>query len=189
MIDVRLLGGLAATAPGRPLLARALWFAMGALVAMAFTGFLLFAAEASHVMLNPVFQLKLAIPLGAGLVNVGLYEFGAKREVEGLPPGATMPAHAPDRGRRLACWCGSRSPPVGGASRISRSAAALRAGACRSPANRRRRCTAECRPDPREVRTPQTRTLHCSGHRAAGARNESACLREIIEGFCMGLIR
>ena len=23
-----------------------------------------------------------------------LYEFGAKREVEGLPPGATMPAHA-----------------------------------------------------------------------------------------------
>jgi hypothetical protein len=60
---------------------------------MAITGFLLFAAEASHVALNPVFQLKLAL-IGAGLVNVGLYEFGAKREVEGLPPGATMPAHA-----------------------------------------------------------------------------------------------
>ena len=62
VMDVRLLGGLAATAP-------------------------------SHVALNPVFQLKLAL-IGAGLVNVGLYEFGAKREVEGLPPGATMPAHA-----------------------------------------------------------------------------------------------
>jgi len=92
VMDVRLLGGLAATAPGR-LLARARWFAIGALVAMAITGFLLFAAEASHVSLNPVFQLKLAL-IGAGLLNVGLYEFGAKREVESLPPGAVMPARA-----------------------------------------------------------------------------------------------
>jgi len=43
---------------------------------------------------NPVvFQLKVAL-IGAGLVNVGLYEFGAKGEVEGLPPGATMPLRA-----------------------------------------------------------------------------------------------
>ncbi len=92
VMDVRLLGGLAATAPGR-LIARARWFAIAALVAMAITGFMLFSAEASHVALNPVFQLKVAL-IGAGLVNVALYEFGAKSAVEGLPPGATMPARA-----------------------------------------------------------------------------------------------
>jgi hypothetical protein len=92
VIDVRLLGGLAATAPGR-VLTRARWVAVGALAAMAVTGFMLFSAEASHVSLNPVFQLKLAL-IGAGLFNVALFEFGAKREVEKLPPGAAMPARA-----------------------------------------------------------------------------------------------
>ena len=92
VIDVRLLGGLAATAPAR-LIARARWFALAALAGMAVTGFVLFSAEASHVSLNPVFQLKAAL-IGAGLVNVALYEFGAKRAIENLKPGATMPAHA-----------------------------------------------------------------------------------------------
>jgi hypothetical protein len=92
VMDVRLLGGLAATAPGR-LIARARWFVVAALAGMAITGFVLFSAEASHVSLNPVFQLKFAL-IGAGLVNVALYEFGAKRAVEALPPGATIPARA-----------------------------------------------------------------------------------------------
>jgi hypothetical protein len=92
VIDVRLLGGLAATAPGR-LIARARWFAIAALIGMAVTGFMLFSAEASHVALNPVFQLKVAL-IGAGLVNVALYEFGAKSAVADLPPGAAMPARA-----------------------------------------------------------------------------------------------
>jgi hypothetical protein len=92
VIDVRLLGGLAATAPGR-LIARARWFAIAALLGMAVTGFMLFSAEASHVALNPVFQLKVAL-IGAGLVNVALYEFGAKSAVADLPPDAAMPARA-----------------------------------------------------------------------------------------------
>jgi hypothetical protein len=92
VIDVRLLGGLAATAPGR-LIARARWFAIAALIGMAVTGFMLFSAEASHVALNSVFQLKVAL-IGAGLVNVALYEFGAKSAVADLPPGAAMPARA-----------------------------------------------------------------------------------------------
>jgi hypothetical protein len=53
----------------------------------------LFSAEASHLAVNPVFQLKAAL-VGAGLVNVALYEFMARREVEKLPPGAIMPARA-----------------------------------------------------------------------------------------------
>jgi hypothetical protein len=92
VIDVRLLGGLAATAPAR-LIARARWFAIAALGGMAVTGFVLFSAEASHVSLNPVFQLKAAL-IGAGLVNVALYEFGAKRAIEDLKPGAATPARA-----------------------------------------------------------------------------------------------
>jgi hypothetical protein len=92
VMDVRLLGGLAMTAPG-PLLSRARGFAVAALVGMAVTGFVLFSAEASHLAVNPVFQLKAAL-VGAGLVNVALYEFMARREVAKLPPGAIMPARA-----------------------------------------------------------------------------------------------
>ncbi len=92
VMDVRLLGGLAATAPGR-VIARARRSAIAALAAMAVTGFMLFAAEASHVSLNPVFQLKVAL-IGAALVNVGLYEFAAKRTIENLVPGVAMPAQA-----------------------------------------------------------------------------------------------
>jgi hypothetical protein len=92
VIDVRLLGGLAATAPAR-LIARARRFALAALAVMAITGFMLFSAEASHVSVNPVFQLKFAL-IGAAVVNVALYEFGAKRTVEMLAPGAPMPPHA-----------------------------------------------------------------------------------------------
>jgi hypothetical protein len=92
VMDIRLLGGLAATGPGR-VLARARSFAIAALAGMAVTGFMLFSAEASHLVLNPVFQLKAAL-VGAGLVNVAIYEFLAKRVVDGLGPGALMPPRA-----------------------------------------------------------------------------------------------
>ncbi|MEA2903184.1 MAG: hypothetical protein QOI12_571 [Alphaproteobacteria bacterium] len=89
VMDVRLLGGLAATAPGR-LLAATRLFAIAGFLGMAATGTVLFAAEASHLATNPVFQLK-ALLVAAALVNVALYEFGARRAVEGLAPAAAMP--------------------------------------------------------------------------------------------------
>jgi hypothetical protein len=92
VMDVRLLGGFAATAPGR-VLVRAGRFAMWAFAAMAVTGAMLFAAEASHLAVNPVFLLKLAL-IGAGLANIAIYEFGAKRAVEGLGPNVAMPRAA-----------------------------------------------------------------------------------------------
>jgi len=92
VMDIRLLGGLAATNP-RQVLARARGVAIAALAGMAVTGFMLFAAEASHLMLNPVFQLKAAL-VAAGLLNVAIYEFWARRAVEGLAPGAAMPPRA-----------------------------------------------------------------------------------------------
>jgi len=64
-----------------------------ALAGMAVTGFLLFSAEASHLALNPVFQLK-AILVVAGLINVAIYELWAKGAVAKLSPGAAMPARA-----------------------------------------------------------------------------------------------
>ena len=87
VMDVRLLGGLSAAAPG-PLLARTRNVALAALAGMAVTGSLLFSAEA-----NPVFQLK-AILFAAGLINVAIYQFWAKPAVEHLAPGASMPARA-----------------------------------------------------------------------------------------------
>jgi hypothetical protein len=92
VMDVRLLGGLAATAPAR-LLARARSFAIAALAGMAITGSVLFSAEASHLVLNPAFQLKAAL-VAAGLINIAIYELWARRAVEGLAPGAAMPARA-----------------------------------------------------------------------------------------------
>jgi hypothetical protein len=92
VMDIRLLGGLAATNPPQ-VLARARGVAIAALAGMAVTGFMLFAAEASHLVLNPVFQLKAAL-VAAGLLNVAIYELWARRAVEGLAPGAAMPPRA-----------------------------------------------------------------------------------------------
>jgi hypothetical protein len=105
VMDVRLLGGLAATAPGR-LLARARNLAIAAFAGMAVTGFMLFSAEASHLVLNPVFQLKAAL-VAAGLANIAIYEFWAKAMVQRLVPGAPMPPRAKIAGAlSLGIWLG-----------------------------------------------------------------------------------
>ena len=71
---------------------------------MAVTGSLLFSAEASHLALNPVFQLK-AVLVAAGLINVAIYEFWARRAVEHVAAGAAMPARAKVTGAlSLAVW-------------------------------------------------------------------------------------
>jgi hypothetical protein len=103
IMDVRLLGGLAATAPAR-LLMRARSVAIAAFVLLAATGFLLFTAEASHLALNPVFQIKVAL-IGLGLANLAVFEFGVKRSVAKLSPGVAMPAGAKLAGMMsLAIW-------------------------------------------------------------------------------------
>jgi hypothetical protein len=92
ILDLRLIGAFAATAPAK-LIGRARRVAIAALCGLALTGSMLFSAEASHIVLNPVFQTKMAL-VAAGLVNVGIYEFGARRAVEPLPPHAAMPSRA-----------------------------------------------------------------------------------------------
>jgi hypothetical protein len=103
VMDVRLLGGLAATSPAC-LLMRARSVAIAAFVLLAVTGIMQFAADASHLIINPVFQIKLAL-IGLGLVNLAIFEFGVKRSVTGLGPGAAMPASAKTTGfMSIAIW-------------------------------------------------------------------------------------
>ena len=52
---------------------------LSALLGLLLTGSVLFTAEASHVIINPVFQLKLAL-IALGLVNVTVFEFSPRLE-------------------------------------------------------------------------------------------------------------
>jgi hypothetical protein len=57
------------------------------------TGATLFTAEASHVITNPVFQIKAAL-IALGLVNVALFEIFTAPKVRELPPLTPLPAAA-----------------------------------------------------------------------------------------------
>src|SRR5258708_334326 len=94
VMDVRLLGGLAATAPAR-LIGRARGFAIAALVGMLVTGVVLFSAEASHVAMNPVFQIKAAL-IVAGIAHIAVFQIGAERVGGGPAPRAAPPSPAGD---------------------------------------------------------------------------------------------
>jgi hypothetical protein len=87
VMDLGLIGVLAAP---RQLIARARRVAMIAFCALAVTGFMLFSAEASHIVRNPVFLIKMAL-VAAGLVNVAIYQLGARRALDALAPGAVVP--------------------------------------------------------------------------------------------------
>jgi len=103
VIDLRLLGAFAATAPGR-VLARARMAAIAAFCGLAVTGFMLFSAEASHLVTNPVLRVKFLL-VGAGLLNMLVYEIGARRAVASMPPGAPLPRAARvSAGLSLVIW-------------------------------------------------------------------------------------
>jgi hypothetical protein len=90
VMDLRLLGAFAATPPAtivRP--ARAA--AMLAFLLMALTGLTLFAAEASHVAMNPVFQVK-AVLIGLGILNALLVAGPALAKLGTLGPNTVLPA-------------------------------------------------------------------------------------------------
>ena len=104
VMDLRLLGLFAATPPlaiVRP--ARAV--AMLGLLLMALTGFALFSAEASHVAMNPVFQVKAAL-IALGILNALLIA-GPALAVAGNSAALPAARAGPQRSR----WrSGSRSP-------------------------------------------------------------------------------
>jgi predicted membrane channel-forming protein YqfA (hemolysin III family) len=95
VLDLRLLGAFAATRPA-DIVPQARRGAMAAFAVMALSGLVLFTAEASHLALNPVFQLKAAL-IAAALLNAVVMGTIAEREAE------VMSAHVPFHGHvRLA---------------------------------------------------------------------------------------
>lgn len=92
IMDLRLLGAFAATAPAsvvRP----ARRVAMLGLGLMALTGFILFTAEASHVAMNRVFQVKAGL-IALGILNALLIAGPALATVGDIPANAPLPARA-----------------------------------------------------------------------------------------------
>ncbi|MDQ2955015.1 MAG: hypothetical protein M3R18_08805 [Pseudomonadota bacterium] len=103
VMDLRLAGAFAATSPGFVLRA-ARRVAIIAFLGLAGTGALLFTAEASHVILNPVFQLKLGL-IALGLANIALFEFFAAPKIKDLPPLTPLPGSARAAGMlSIAVW-------------------------------------------------------------------------------------
>jgi hypothetical protein len=92
IMDVRLMGGFAATEPIQVMRA-ARRVAVAAFVAIGLTGSLLFTAEASHLALNPVFQTKVLL-IGLALVNVVGFELVFGRRLASVPARMPLPAAA-----------------------------------------------------------------------------------------------
>lgn len=92
VMDVRMAGALAATSPGF-VLRNARRVAIAGFVCLAISGAFLFTAEASHVIINRVFQIKLGL-IALGLANIALFEIFIAPKVKDLPPLTAMPSGA-----------------------------------------------------------------------------------------------
>ncbi len=92
IMDVRMTGALAATSPAY-ILKTARRVAVCAFIGLLLTGAILFIAEASHVIVNPVFQVKLVL-IALALVNIALFEIYTAPKVKTLPPLAPLPPAA-----------------------------------------------------------------------------------------------
>ena len=92
VMDLRLAGFFSATWPGATL-RRARLVAMLGFIGLLISGFLLLSAEASHIIVNPMFKIKLILIL-LGLVNIGMFEMLVASQVGDLQPQTPMPAAA-----------------------------------------------------------------------------------------------
>jgi hypothetical protein len=103
VLDLRMIGAFSATAPGR-VLSGARRGVMVAFTGLVLTGAVLFTAEASHVIMNPVFLLKLGL-IALGFINVALFEAFTAPKVRDLPPLTPLPAAAKRAGiASLTIW-------------------------------------------------------------------------------------
>jgi hypothetical protein len=89
VMDVRLMGALAGSDPAR-VVRGARRAAVVALIAVLVSGSVLFTAEASHVALNGIFQIKMAL-VALGIVHALFVGNRAVRVLEALGPQAPMP--------------------------------------------------------------------------------------------------
>ncbi|MBN9279784.1 MAG: hypothetical protein J0I57_19420 [Hyphomicrobium sp.] len=92
VMDVRLMGGMAGSDPAR-VVRGARRAAVLALIIVLVSGAVLFTAEASHVALNGIFQLKMAL-IAFGIVHAFFVGNRAVRALDALGPQAPMPGFA-----------------------------------------------------------------------------------------------
>jgi hypothetical protein len=103
VMDLRMMGVFAATSPGY-ILRMARWAAAAAFTGLVLTGLMLFIAEASHVVLNRIFQVKLGL-IALGLANIVAFEVWVTPKVQNLPPHSPLPQEArPLAVASLAIW-------------------------------------------------------------------------------------
>lgn len=92
VMDVRMVGALSATSPAYVLKA-ARRIAIIGFICLVISGAFLFTAEASHVIMNRVFQIKLGL-IALGLLNIALFEISIAPKVKNLPPLTPLPSGA-----------------------------------------------------------------------------------------------
>lgn len=92
VMDLRMIGAFAATSPGY-VLRMARWAAVVAFAGLMVSGLILFTAEASHVILNRVFQIKLGL-IALGLANIVAFEVWVTPKVQNLAPMKPLPKAA-----------------------------------------------------------------------------------------------
>ena len=92
IMDLRILGAFAGTTPASVVLP-ARRMAMLGLGLMALTGLMLFTAEASHVAMNSVFQIK-AVLIALGILNALLIAGPAIANIAGVPANTPLPVRA-----------------------------------------------------------------------------------------------
>ena len=103
VMDLRLAGFFKTAWPGS-MLRRARLVAILGFLGLVSSGAVLFVAEASHVVLNGMFQIKLAL-IGLGLVNIVWYEYFIADRVRDLQPDTPLPGRARFVGvTSLAIW-------------------------------------------------------------------------------------
>jgi hypothetical protein len=92
VMDLRLAGFFQATWPGS-LLRRARVVAIAGFIGLVASGAVLFVAEASHIVLNGMFQFKLAL-IGLGLINIVWFEYVVAEKVKDVQPHTPLPGAA-----------------------------------------------------------------------------------------------
>lgn len=90
VLDLRLLG-LSRSLSAKALARHVLPWSVGALLVIVPSGFLMFMAHASDFIVNPAFQLKIALIL-TGLTNAAAFHTGAFRRYANAAPDAPVPA-------------------------------------------------------------------------------------------------